>query len=77
MNERANLLNKDSEGAGEFPPTLDIFRLIEMYKLIPFALSPWYGYIGWLCKIKLSTPQEFETLLSEQAYKAHCEGESS
>ncbi|KAG7562289.1 hypothetical protein FFLO_02277 [Filobasidium floriforme] len=47
LNERANLLNKDSEGA------------------------------GWLCKIKLSAPQEFETLLSEQAYKAHCEGESS
>ncbi|KAI5449139.1 glycine cleavage system H-protein subunit [Naganishia albida] len=31
---------------------------------------------GWLCKIKLSNPSEFEALLSEQAYKAHCEGES-
>jgi glycine cleavage system H protein len=32
--------------------------------------------IGWLCKIKLSGPQEFETLLNAEAYKAHCEGEA-
>lgn len=31
---------------------------------------------GWLCKIKLSNTSEFEALLSEKAYKAHCEGES-
>lgn len=29
---------------------------------------------GWLCKIKLSDPAEFEQLLDETAYKAHCEG---
>jgi glycine cleavage system H protein len=32
--------------------------------------------VGWLCKIKLSGPQEFETLLNAEAYKAHCEGEA-
>jgi glycine cleavage system H protein len=32
--------------------------------------------IGWLCKIKLSTPSEFEALMSAEAYKAHCEGET-
>ncbi len=25
---------------------------------------------GWLCTIKLTSPNEFETLLSEEAYKA-------
>ncbi|KAI8456677.1 glycine cleavage H-protein-domain-containing protein, partial [Phakopsora pachyrhizi] len=30
---------------------------------------------GWIAKIKLSFPQEVENLLSEEAYKAHCEGE--
>ncbi|OCF35013.1 glycine cleavage system H protein [Kwoniella heveanensis BCC8398] len=30
---------------------------------------------GWLCKVKLSDPAEFEALLSAEAYKAHCEGE--
>ncbi|KAK4689693.1 glycine cleavage system H protein, partial [Tremellales sp. Uapishka_1] len=29
---------------------------------------------GWLCKVKLSDPAEFEALLSSEAYKAHCEG---
>ncbi|EAU93041.1 glycine dehydrogenase [Coprinopsis cinerea okayama7 len=28
---------------------------------------------GWLCKIKLSSPAELEELLTEEAYKAHCE----
>ncbi|TFK30507.1 glycine dehydrogenase [Coprinopsis marcescibilis] len=28
---------------------------------------------GWLCKIKLSEPAELEQLLTEEAYKAHCE----
>ncbi|CEH19322.1 glycine dehydrogenase [Ceraceosorus bombacis] len=28
---------------------------------------------GWLCAIKLATPNEFETLLDEKAYKALCE----
>jgi glycine cleavage system H protein len=28
---------------------------------------------GWLCTIKLSTPGEFETLLSEEAYKKFTE----
>ena len=32
--------------------------------------------IGWLCKVKLSSPSEFETLLTAEAYKAHCEGEN-
>ncbi|KAJ9113667.1 hypothetical protein QFC22_005976 [Naganishia vaughanmartiniae] len=31
---------------------------------------------GWLCKIKLSNPSEFEALLTDKAYKAHCEGDS-
>jgi glycine cleavage system H protein len=31
---------------------------------------------GWLCKIKLSSPSEFEELLSAEAYKAHCDGSS-
>ena len=30
--------------------------------------------IGWLCKIKLTSPAEFEELLDDAAYKAHCEG---
>lgn len=30
---------------------------------------------GWLCKIKLSAPAQFEELLSEEAYKAHCESD--
>ncbi|AAW47059.1 hypothetical protein CNBN0440 [Cryptococcus deneoformans B-3501A] len=29
---------------------------------------------GWLCKVKLSDPAEFDDLLSADAYKAHCEG---
>ncbi|GAA5833896.1 hypothetical protein JCM11251_006003 [Rhodosporidiobolus azoricus] len=29
---------------------------------------------GWLAKIKLSNPGEFEELLSADAYKVHCEG---
>ncbi|ORY31815.1 putative glycine dehydrogenase [Naematelia encephala] len=29
---------------------------------------------GWLAKIQLSSPAEFEALLSDEAYKAHCEG---
>ena len=31
---------------------------------------------GWLAKIKLSNPGEFDQLLNGEAYKAHCEGES-
>lgn len=31
---------------------------------------------GWLAKIKLTNPGEFEELLSAEAYKLHCEGES-
>ena len=27
------------------------------------------SYTGWLCKIQLSSPAEFEALLSEEAYK--------
>ncbi|POW10076.1 hypothetical protein PSTT_06331, partial [Puccinia striiformis] len=30
---------------------------------------------GWLAKIKLSSPEELEKLLSEESYKAHIEGE--
>ncbi|KAK6907731.1 glycine cleavage system H protein [Kwoniella mangroviensis CBS 10435] len=30
---------------------------------------------GWLAKIKLSDPSEFEALLNAEAYKAHCEGQ--
>ncbi|WVQ84958.1 glycine cleavage system H protein [Cryptococcus sp. DSM 104549] len=29
---------------------------------------------GWLCKVKLSDPAEFEALLNADSYKAHCEG---
>ncbi|GAA98224.1 hypothetical protein E5Q_04907 [Mixia osmundae IAM 14324] len=29
---------------------------------------------GWLCKIKLTRPTEFDGLLTAEAYKAHCEG---
>ncbi|KAL8292834.1 hypothetical protein RQP46_000528 [Phenoliferia psychrophenolica] len=29
---------------------------------------------GWLAKIKLSHPGEFDLLLSAEAYKVHCEG---
>jgi glycine cleavage system H protein len=32
-------------------------------------------FTGWLCKVKLSDPAEFEALLNEEAYKAHCEGQ--
>ncbi|PCH33796.1 glycine dehydrogenase [Wolfiporia cocos MD-104 SS10] len=28
---------------------------------------------GWLCKIKVENPAEIEALLTEEAYKAHCE----
>ncbi|KAG8989252.1 hypothetical protein FRB94_008043 [Tulasnella sp. JGI-2019a] len=28
---------------------------------------------GWLCKIKLSNPAEMDALLTQEAYKAHCE----
>ncbi|KAI0931961.1 hypothetical protein AcW1_000772 [Taiwanofungus camphoratus] len=28
---------------------------------------------GWLCKIKVKDASEFESLLTEEAYKAHCE----
>ncbi|POY76567.1 hypothetical protein BMF94_0156 [Rhodotorula taiwanensis] len=31
---------------------------------------------GWLAKIQLSNPGEFEQLLNDEAYKAHCAGES-
>jgi len=31
---------------------------------------------GWLCKVKLSNPAEVDTLLTEEAYKAHCESEA-
>lgn len=31
---------------------------------------------GWLCKVRLADPQEFESLLNAEAYKAHCEGEN-
>ncbi|ODN74135.1 glycine cleavage system H protein [Cryptococcus amylolentus CBS 6039] len=29
---------------------------------------------GWLCKVKLANPAEFDDLLDETAYKAHCDG---
>jgi glycine cleavage system H lipoate-binding protein len=29
---------------------------------------------GWLCKVKMANPGEFEALLNAEAYKAHCEG---
>ncbi|WVQ73499.1 glycine cleavage system H protein [Cryptococcus sp. DSM 104548] len=29
---------------------------------------------GWLCKVKLSNPAEFDDLLDDAAYKAHCDG---
>ncbi|KAK9761657.1 glycine cleavage system H-protein subunit [Basidiobolus ranarum] len=28
---------------------------------------------GWLCKIKLADISEFDSLMDEEAYKAHCE----
>ncbi|KXS21353.1 glycine cleavage system h protein [Gonapodya prolifera JEL478] len=28
---------------------------------------------GWICKIQLSNPAEFETLLNEESYKVHVE----
>lgn len=31
-------------------------------------------YAGWLAKIELTSPAEFETLLTADAYKVHCEG---
>ncbi|KAK1925672.1 putative glycine dehydrogenase [Papiliotrema laurentii] len=31
---------------------------------------------GWLARIKLTDPAEFEALLSDEAYKAHCEGQA-
>ncbi|KZT52443.1 putative glycine dehydrogenase [Calocera cornea HHB12733] len=31
--------------------------------------------LGWLCRIKMSNPAEIDSLLSEEAYKAHCESE--
>jgi len=30
---------------------------------------------GWLCKIKMSNPAEMDNLLSDEAYKAHCESD--
>lgn len=42
--------------------------------MVLFA-EPWPVLIGWLCKIKLSDAAEFETLLSEEAYKAYQDGE--
>jgi glycine cleavage system H protein len=30
--------------------------------------------VGWLAKIKLSNPGEFDKLLSAEGYKAFCEG---
>lgn len=88
LNDQANLLNKDSEGRGEsglvcrgspIPARLGSSASLSP---IPFrGLWKSTGLIGhcvtgWLCKIKLSNPSEFEALLSEKAYKAHCEGES-
>jgi hypothetical protein len=32
--------------------------------------------LGWLCKLRLTSSSEFDTLLNAEAYKAHCEGES-
>lgn len=75
LNERANLLNKDSEGAGKYSDTRrDSF---EACTEVLMAKRDAMNMTGWLCKIKLSAPSEFDSLLNEQAYKAHCEGESS
>lgn len=32
---------------------------------------------GWLAKIKLTNPQELEELLSDESYKAFCEGQDA
>lgn len=38
------------------------------------SLHPPVPLEGWLAKIKLSNPGEFDQLLSAEAYKAFCEG---
>lgn len=32
-------------------------------------------WLGWLAKIKLSNPEQIESLMDEEAYAAHCAAE--
>lgn len=32
-------------------------------------------YLGWLAKIKLSNPEQIESLMDEKAYAEHCAAE--
>lgn len=62
------LINQDPETTGEQQGLVRNQRL--KFMLIFFFL----GYSGWLAKIQLSNPGEFDALLNEQAYDALCKG---
>lgn len=81
--DQPDLLNKDAEGAGASPffprARKDFFPLRRPCLLRSCPLSAYTDSLrttGWLAKIKLSNPGEFDQLLNGEAYKAHCEGES-
>lgn len=45
-----------------------------LFVVFSFWIS--FGKTGWLARIKLTNQGEFEALLNEAAYTAHCSGEA-
>lgn len=68
LSDQPGLLNKSPQSDGSSPISSPSNKELQ-------ADGDWAA--GWLCKMRLTIPSEFEALLNEKAYKAHCEGEEA
>ena len=57
-----------------FPVSGTIVEINEKLPETPEALNEAPYGKGWLCKIKLSKPEELEKLMDAKAYEAYCQG---
>ena len=78
LSNQPGLLNKQPQGDGKSKPITYFWsrlHYIHIYR-IRRCIDVW-SVLGWLCKMRLTIPSEFDTLLNDTAYKAHCEGEEA
>lgn len=63
LESEPSLINTSPEEDGMWKGKREIHRWIDMI------------WLGWLAKIKLSNPEQIESLMDEEAYAAHCAAE--
>ena len=57
-----------------FPVSGTVVEINEKLPETPEALNEEPYGKGWLCKVKLSKPEELEKLMDAKAYEAYCQG---